>query len=123
SVRRAFEEKGVSSGDQKDFKAHLTFIKLSRAPKLRRQGIRKLDAALYAPFERREFGEESACALDLCSMLKKKSADGYYHREKTVTFGEYKRFGSARTEVTPVSEDRGLFMHLLGMHLNPTALI
>ncbi|XP_037393507.1 A-kinase anchor protein 7 isoform X4 [Pygocentrus nattereri] len=87
SVRRAFEEKGVSSGDQKDFKPHLTFIKLSRAPKLRRQGIRKLDAALYAPFEQREFGEESVCTLDLCSMLKKKSADGYYHREKTVTFG------------------------------------
>ncbi|KAL7889039.1 hypothetical protein AOLI_G00040130 [Acnodon oligacanthus] len=86
SVRRAFEEKGVSSGDQKDFKPHLTFIKLSRAPKLRRQGIKKLDAALYSPFERREFGEESACTLDLCSMLKKKWADGYYHREKTVTF-------------------------------------
>ncbi|KAI4882698.1 hypothetical protein NFI96_022346 [Prochilodus magdalenae] len=129
SVRRVFEEKGVSPGDQKDFKPHLTFIKLSRAPKLRRQnqktafmvltwkfgcqyrgreaggrlqwggrnragagrqeGIKKLDTALYAPFEQREFGEESACTLDLCSMLKKKSADGYYHREKTVTFGEY----------------------------------
>ncbi|KAL7872564.1 hypothetical protein SRHO_G00075470 [Serrasalmus rhombeus] len=107
SVRRAFEEKGVSSGDQKDFKPHLTFIKLSRAPKLRRQGIKKLDAALYALFEQREFGEESVCTLDLCSMLKKKSADGYYHREKTVTFGEYKRFGFAWTEVTPGLEDGG----------------
>ncbi|XP_022518362.1 A-kinase anchor protein 7 isoform X2 [Astyanax mexicanus] len=86
SVRKAFEEKGVSSGDQKDFKPHLTFIKLSRAPKLRRQGIKKLDPALYAAFEQRVFGEESACTLDLCSMLKKKSADGYYHREKTVRF-------------------------------------
>ncbi|XP_072533518.1 uncharacterized protein [Salminus brasiliensis] len=87
SVRKAFEEKGVSSGDRKDFKPHLTFIKLSRAPKLRRQGIKKLDPALYASFEQKVFGEESVCTLDLCSMLKKKSADGYYHREKTVSFG------------------------------------
>ncbi|XP_076872696.1 A kinase (PRKA) anchor protein 7 isoform X2 [Brachyhypopomus gauderio] len=86
-VRRAFEEKGIPSGDQKAFAPHLTFIKLSRAPKLRHQGIKKLDPALYEPFDQRVFGEECVCSLDLCSMLKKKSADGYYHREKTVTFG------------------------------------
>ncbi|XP_060769731.1 A-kinase anchor protein 7 isoform X2 [Neoarius graeffei] len=87
SVRRAFEEKGIPVGDQKDFKPHLTFIKLSRAPKLRRQGVKKLDLSLYAAFEQRVFGEENVCTVDLCSMLKKKDADGYYHREKTVTFG------------------------------------
>ncbi|XP_066514997.1 A-kinase anchor protein 7-like [Hoplias malabaricus] len=86
SVRRVFEERGVSPGDQRDFKPHLTFLKLSRAPKLRRLGVKKLDTALYAEFEDREFGEERVCTLDLCSMLKKKSADGYYHCEKTVTF-------------------------------------
>ncbi|XP_026787064.3 A-kinase anchor protein 7 isoform X2 [Pangasianodon hypophthalmus] len=87
SVRRAFEEKGIPTGDQKAFKPHLTFIKLSRAPKLRRQGIKKLDSSLYVAFEQRAFGEENVCTMDLCSMLKKKDADGYYHREKTVTFG------------------------------------
>ncbi|KAF4091989.1 hypothetical protein AMELA_G00015930 [Ameiurus melas] len=88
SVRKAFEEKGIPAGDQKAFKPHLTFIKLSRAPKLRRQGVKKLDSSLYAVFEQRVFGEENVCTMDLCSMLKKKDADGYYHREKTVTFGE-----------------------------------
>ncbi|XP_053498195.1 A-kinase anchor protein 7 isoform X3 [Ictalurus furcatus] len=87
SVRKAFEEKGIPAGDQKAFKPHLTFIKLSRAPKLRRQGVKKLDSSLYAAFEQRVFGEENVCTMDLCSMLKKKDADGYYHREKTVTFG------------------------------------
>ncbi|KAK3506602.1 hypothetical protein QTP70_010869 [Hemibagrus guttatus] len=86
SVRKAFEEKGIPAGDQKAFKPHLTFIKLSRAPKLRHQGVKKLDSSLYASFEQRVFGEEKVCTMDLCSMLKKKDADGYYHREKTVTF-------------------------------------
>ncbi|XP_060738765.1 A-kinase anchor protein 7-like isoform X2 [Tachysurus vachellii] len=86
SVRKAFEEKGIPTGDQKAFKPHLTFIKLSRAPKLRRQGVKKLDSSLYAAFEQRVFGEENVCTMDLCSMLKKKDAEGYYHREKTVTF-------------------------------------
>ncbi|XP_058248767.1 A-kinase anchor protein 7 isoform X1 [Hemibagrus wyckioides] len=86
SVRKAFEEKGIPTGDQKAFKPHLTFIKLSRAPKLRHQGVKKLDPSLYAAFEQRVFGEEKVCTMDLCSMLKKKDADGYYHREKTVTF-------------------------------------
>ncbi|XP_046729686.1 A-kinase anchor protein 7 isoform X3 [Silurus meridionalis] len=86
-VRKVFEEKGIPAGDQKDFKPHLTFIKLSRAPKLRRQGVKKLDSSLYVLFEQQVFGEENVCTMDLCSMLKKKDADGYYHREKTVTFG------------------------------------
>uniref|UniRef100_A0A673KEW9 A-kinase anchor protein 7-like n=1 Tax=Sinocyclocheilus rhinocerous TaxID=307959 RepID=A0A673KEW9_9TELE len=37
SVRKAFEERGIASGDDKAFKPHLTFLKLSRAPKLRKQ--------------------------------------------------------------------------------------
>lgn len=50
--------------------------------------MKKLDSSLYAAFEQRVFGEENVCTMDLCSMLKKKDAEGYYHREKTVTFGE-----------------------------------
>ncbi|XP_062857866.1 A-kinase anchor protein 7-like isoform X2 [Trichomycterus rosablanca] len=87
SVRRAFDEKGIPIADQKAFTPHLTFIKLSRAPTLRRKGIKKLDPGLYGEFEQKIFGQENVCRLDLCSMLKKKDADGYYHREKTVTFG------------------------------------
>uniref|UniRef100_A0A8C1XIN1 A-kinase anchoring protein 7 n=1 Tax=Cyprinus carpio TaxID=7962 RepID=A0A8C1XIN1_CYPCA len=86
SVRKAFEERGIASGDDKAFKPHLTFLKLSRAPKLRKQGVKKLDPALFSEFEGRVFGDECVCRVDLCSMLKKKSADGYYHREKSVSF-------------------------------------
>ncbi|XP_077076480.1 A kinase (PRKA) anchor protein 7 isoform X2 [Siphateles boraxobius] len=86
SVRKAFEERGIVSGDDKAFKPHLTFLKLSRAPKLRKQGVKKLDPVLFSDFESLVFGDECVCRVDLCSMLKKKTSDGYYHREKSVTF-------------------------------------
>ncbi|KAA0709013.1 A-kinase anchor protein 7 isoform gamma [Triplophysa tibetana] len=85
-VRKAFEERGIASADDKAFKPHLTFLKLSRAPKLRKQGVKKLSPTLLSDFESRVFGDECVCRVDLCSMLKKKSADGYYHCEKSVTF-------------------------------------
>ncbi|XP_067241035.1 A-kinase anchor protein 7 isoform X2 [Chanodichthys erythropterus] len=101
SVRKAFEESGIVSGDDKAFKPHLTFLKLSRAPKLRKQGVKKLDLALFSDFESRVFGDECVCRVDLCSMLKKKTEDGYYHREKSVTFNLLQsRQRAARTSVT-----------------------
>lgn len=86
SVRKAFEERGITSADDTVFKPHLTLLKLSRAPTVRRQGVKKLDPALFSEFESRVFGDECVCRVDLCSMLKKKSADGYYHCEKSVRF-------------------------------------
>ncbi|XP_046877085.1 A-kinase anchor protein 7 isoform X3 [Hypomesus transpacificus] len=80
-TRTAFEEKGLSAGDSRDFKPHLTFMKLSRAPKLRSQGVKKLDPGLYSCFSQQCFGEERVVRLDLCSMLKKKTPDGYYHTD------------------------------------------
>ncbi|XP_021456013.2 A-kinase anchor protein 7 isoform X1 [Oncorhynchus mykiss] len=86
-VRKTFEEKGLSSGDGKAFKPHLTFMKLSKAPKLRSQGVKKLDPELYSDYAQHHFGDERVIRLDLCSMLKKKTPDGYYHQEASVTFG------------------------------------
>ncbi|XP_041721128.1 A-kinase anchor protein 7-like isoform X3 [Coregonus clupeaformis] len=85
-VRKMFEEKGLSSGNSKAFKPHLTFMKLSKAPKLHSQGLKKLDPELYSDYVRNHFGDERVFRLDLCSMLKKKTPDGYYHREASVTF-------------------------------------
>ncbi|XP_041716641.1 A-kinase anchor protein 7 isoform X1 [Coregonus clupeaformis] len=85
-VRKTFEEKGLSSGDGKAFKPHLTFMKLSKAPKLRSQGVKKLDPELYSDYAQHHFGDERVIRLDLCSMLKKKMPDGYYHQEASVTF-------------------------------------
>nr|XP_023652949.1 A-kinase anchoring protein 7 isoform X2 [Paramormyrops kingsleyae] len=88
AVRKAFEERGIPSGESKAFRPHLTFMKLSKAPKLRRQGIRKLNSSLYAEFAEHKFGDETASRLDLCAMLKKKTPDGYYHCETSVPLGQ-----------------------------------
>ncbi|XP_050994982.1 A-kinase anchor protein 7 isoform X2 [Labeo rohita] len=111
SVKKAFEERGIASGDDKAFKPHLTFLKLSRAPKLRKQGVKKLDPALFSEFEGRVFGDECVCRLDLCSMLKKKSADGYYHREKSVSFNllqSRQRAAPTSAKKAPVPDDEEL---------------
>ncbi|KAK1171576.1 hypothetical protein AOXY_G6440 [Acipenser oxyrinchus oxyrinchus] len=86
TVKKRFEEKGILVTDSKAFKPHLTFMKLSRVPKLRSQGIKKLDPKLYENFEHHNFGEETVARLDLCSMQKKKQPNGYYHCETSIEF-------------------------------------
>ncbi|XP_016113259.1 A-kinase anchor protein 7-like [Sinocyclocheilus grahami] len=111
SVRKAFEERSIASGGDKAFKPHLTFFKLSQAPNLRKQGVKKLDLVLFSEFEVRVFGDECVCRVDLCSMLKKKSADGYYHREKSVSFNLLQsRQRATRTSVkkAPAPDDEEL---------------
>ncbi|XP_033874337.1 A-kinase anchor protein 7-like isoform X1 [Acipenser ruthenus] len=88
TLKKRFEEKGILVTDSKAFKPHLTFMKLSKAPKLRSQGIKKLDPKLYENFEHHKFGEERVARLDLCSMQKKKQPNGYYHSETSIDFGE-----------------------------------
>ncbi|XP_069831068.1 A-kinase anchoring protein 7 isoform X2 [Dendropsophus ebraccatus] len=84
---KVFMEKGISVTGCKDFVPHLTFMKLSRAPKLRKQGIKKIDASLYEDFQAHCFGEDTVMRLDLCSMLKKKQPSGYYHTEASIFIG------------------------------------
>ncbi|XP_010881245.2 A-kinase anchor protein 7 isoform X1 [Esox lucius] len=104
-VRKTFEEKGLPSCDNKAFEPHLTFMKLSRAPQLRRQGVKKLAPELYSDYAQHHFGLERVFRLDLCSMLKKKTPDGYYHREASVTFDLFQSGPrAARTSVKRVLE-------------------
>ncbi|KAM4042107.1 A-kinase anchoring protein 7 isoform 2-T2 [Anomaloglossus baeobatrachus] len=84
---KIFMEKGISVTGSKDFMPHLTFMKLSRAPKLRNQGIKKIEASLYEDFQAHCFGEDTLMRLDLCSMIKKKQPSGYYHTEASIFFG------------------------------------
>uniref|UniRef100_V9KWA8 A-kinase anchor protein 7 isoform gamma n=1 Tax=Callorhinchus milii TaxID=7868 RepID=V9KWA8_CALMI len=88
TLKSRFQAEGILTGDNKPFKPHLTFIKLSKAPKLRHQGIKKVDSKLYKSFEDHWFGDEIVCRLDLCSMLKKKQPNGYYHCETSFAVGE-----------------------------------
>ncbi|XP_025031573.1 A-kinase anchoring protein 7 isoform X3 [Python bivittatus] len=88
-VKKMFQEKGVII-DDKAFKPHLTFMKLSKSPKLQKQGVKRIDPNMFADFKNHYFGDELMKRLDLCSMLKKKQPNGYYHCESSIVVGEKK---------------------------------
>ncbi|KAM4521872.1 uncharacterized protein akap7 isoform 3-T3 [Odontesthes bonariensis] len=83
-LRSRFEEQGLLQGDGRGFEPHLTMMKLSRASKLQSQGLKRVDPALYSNYTNRFFGNQTVERLDLCSMLKKKQQDGYYHTEASL---------------------------------------
>ncbi|XP_037305134.2 A-kinase anchor protein 7-like isoform X1 [Pungitius pungitius] len=83
-LRSEFEEQGLLQEGNRGFEPHLTIMKLSRASKLRSQGIKRVDPALYSSYTNKFFGDQTVERLDLCSMLKKKQQDGYYHTEMSL---------------------------------------
>uniref|UniRef100_A0A8C0AIB4 A-kinase anchoring protein 7 n=1 Tax=Bos mutus grunniens TaxID=30521 RepID=A0A8C0AIB4_BOSMU len=87
AAKRTFQEKGILAGESRTFKPHLTFMKLSRLPWLRKKGVKKIDPKLYEKFIGHRFGEEVVHCIDLCSMLKKKQSNGYYHCESSILIG------------------------------------
>ncbi|XP_068841360.1 A-kinase anchoring protein 7 isoform X1 [Capricornis sumatraensis] len=87
AATRTFQEKGILAGESRTFKPHLTFMKLSRSPWLRKKGVKKIDPKLYEKFIGHRFGEEVVHCIDLCSMLKKKQSNGYYHCESSIVIG------------------------------------
>ncbi|MEE6464416.1 hypothetical protein FKM82_006252 [Ascaphus truei] len=84
AVTECFTEIGVDLSGSKDFRPHLTFLKLSKAPSLRRKGIRKICSDLYKEYEDRFFGAELLSRIDLCSMHKKNKESGYYYSECSI---------------------------------------
>ncbi|NXI41406.1 AKA7G protein, partial [Galbula dea] len=87
TMKKTFQEKGILAGEERAFKPHLTFMKLSKSTQLRKQ-VKKIDASLYEEFQRQYFGAEILHRLDLCSMFKKKQPNGYYYCESSIVFGE-----------------------------------
>ncbi|XP_032958392.1 A-kinase anchoring protein 7 isoform X10 [Rhinolophus ferrumequinum] len=87
AAKRTFQEKGILAGESRSFKPHLTFMKLSKAPWLRKKGVKKIDPKLYEKFISHRFGEEMVHRIDLCSMVKKKQSNGYYHCESSIVIG------------------------------------
>ncbi|KAJ6662174.1 hypothetical protein lerEdw1_012640 [Lerista edwardsae] len=83
-VDNSFIEKNVDITGSKYFKPHLTFLKLSKAPSLRRKGFRKIREDLYMEYEDSLFGTEIFSRIDLCAMHKKKQDSGYYHCECSI---------------------------------------
>ncbi|KAI3363780.1 hypothetical protein L3Q82_001388 [Scortum barcoo] len=49
-LQSRFLEQGLLAGDSRGFEPHLTIMKLSRASKLRSQGIKRVDPALYSNY-------------------------------------------------------------------------
>ncbi|XP_024898223.1 A-kinase anchoring protein 7 isoform X3 [Pteropus alecto] len=88
TAKRTFQEKGILVGENRSFKPHLTFMKLSKTPWLRKKGVKKIDLKLYEKFISHRFGEEMVHRVDLCSMLKKKQNNGYYHCESSIIIGD-----------------------------------
>uniref|UniRef100_A0A667ZZ48 Protein kinase A anchor protein nuclear localisation signal domain-containing protein n=1 Tax=Myripristis murdjan TaxID=586833 RepID=A0A667ZZ48_9TELE len=102
-LRSRFEEQGLLQGDCRGFEPHLTIMKLSRAPKLRSQGIKRVDPALYSSYTNKFFGDQRVERVDLCSMLKKKQEDGYYHTESSLQLGARHRPEPDEEELLRVS--------------------
>ena len=86
AVRERFAKAGIYSTDDREFQPHLTVMKLSRNPKLRKKGIKKIPKESYSEFIDEHFGVENACALHLCSMVHKKTEDGFYLCIETANF-------------------------------------
>ncbi|NWH32005.1 AKA7G protein, partial [Chloropsis hardwickii] len=87
TMKKIFQEKGIMTGEERAFKPHLTFMKLSKSTELRKQ-VKKIDSSLYEDFKNHYFGDEILHRFDLCSMLKKKQPNGYYYCESSIVFGE-----------------------------------
>ncbi|KAM4865899.1 A-kinase anchoring protein 7 isoform 4-T4 [Thomomys bottae] len=95
TAKKTFQEKGILAGENRHFKPHLTFMKLSKAPVLRKNGVKKINPELYEKFINCRFGEEMLQRIDLCSMQKKKRSDGYYHCESSIVIGGLESSSSA----------------------------
>ncbi|XP_068527677.1 uncharacterized protein [Anas acuta] len=89
----------------KDFKPHLTFLKLSKAPRLKRRGFRKICSDLYKEYEDSFFGTEVFSQIDLCAMRKKKQESGYYYCECSINVGSRGTEESKEQEMQ--TEDKG----------------
>ncbi|XP_030577251.1 A-kinase anchor protein 7 isoform X2 [Archocentrus centrarchus] len=103
-LRSRFEEHGLLQGEGRGFEPHLTIMKLSRASKLRSQGIKRVDPALYSNYTDKFFGDQTVERVDLCSMLKKKQQDGYYHTETSLQLGGRRRSEPDEAELLRVSK-------------------
>ena len=84
-VRETFAKGEIPSTDSRDFEPHLTVMKLSRKPGLRKKGIKNIPMESYSNLIDTNFGEEDVNALHLCSM-NQKDKDGFYKCVGTVTF-------------------------------------
>ncbi|XP_064006243.1 uncharacterized protein LOC135178850 isoform X2 [Pogoniulus pusillus] len=87
AVEECFVEMNLDISGSKDFIPHLTFLKLSKVPSLKRRGFTKIPPELYKEFKDSYFGTEVFSRIDLCAMKKKKQESGYYYCEGSIHVG------------------------------------
>ncbi|NXT01694.1 AKA7G protein, partial [Jacana jacana] len=87
AVEECFTEMNLDISGSKDFRPHLTLLKLSKVPRLKRRGFRKICSDLYKEYEDSYFGTEVFSQIDLCAMRKKKQESGYYFCECSINVG------------------------------------
>lgn len=83
-----FENEGICMIDEKEWKPHLTLLKLSRKSSLRKKGIRKVNEDSYTSWTNSYFGEELVNNVHLCSMFEPKEQDGFYKCIETISLTE-----------------------------------
>ncbi|OQV14603.1 putative A-kinase anchor protein 7 isoform gamma [Hypsibius exemplaris] len=85
-VESCFADHGLHTPDARNkFTPHLTLMKLSKAPELRRKNIKRIHTEVYEAFREHDFGVEHISRLQLCSMtLPQDAKTGYYFCEKEV---------------------------------------
>eukprot|EP00057_Strongylocentrotus_purpuratus_P000844 XP_001184597.1 PREDICTED: uncharacterized protein LOC754150 [Strongylocentrotus purpuratus] len=88
TVENCYRRHGIQSTGERGFKPHLTVMKLSRAPSLRKKGVRRIKSELYRQHSATVFGNQPVSGFQLCSINKPKSEDGYYYKAHEVLFNE-----------------------------------
>lgn len=84
-VKESYENRGIFSTDLKPLNLHATILKLSKSPKLRKKGIKKINTEWFANDKDTFFGFQQISDLLLCSMEKPKiTSTKFYHVEHTV---------------------------------------
>ncbi|GFG35172.1 hypothetical protein Cfor_12748 [Coptotermes formosanus] len=85
-LETSFQELTGSPTAKKEFKPHLSIVKLSKDFKLRRKGISKISSSLYSDMSDIVFGSQAVRGVQLLSMNKPKDGNGYYYCSHQVTF-------------------------------------
>ncbi|XP_072014508.1 uncharacterized protein [Amphiura filiformis] len=88
TVEKMFNKHNIFSTGERGFKPHLTVMKLSRAPSLRKKGVRRIKSELYKVHSNELFGGQVMDGLQLCSINKPKSSEGYYYKAEEIFFGK-----------------------------------
>lgn len=86
NLETSLQELTGSPTAKKEFKPHLTIMKLSKDFTLRRKGISKICSSLYSDMSDMVFGSQVVQGVQLLSMNKPKDSNGYYYCSHQVTF-------------------------------------